>query len=327
MMEKPVPKHRLVESPLTVAALYKFAPLENLDQKRQLLLDLCERNEVLGTFLLAEEGINGTVAGKPEAIHLVIDWIRSWQEIEQLEVKFSKSDSRNFRRMKVRIKKEIVTMGMENVDPLNQSGEYIEPGDWNQFITQDEVMVIDTRNTYEVSMGKFKDAINPNTENFSEFPDWVDGLSNIEDKTQKIAMYCTGGIRCEKATAYMKQIGFENVFQLKGGILKYLEEIPKAESMWEGECFVFDDRVSLTHGLDEGEYILCYGCQQPVSSDDFLSPFYEEGVSCPECYGKLSDSQIANSRERQKQIQLAYSRGEEHMGRKLPLKNSKNNTK
>ena len=254
MMEKPVPKHRLVESPLTVAALYKFAPLENLDQKRQLLLELCERNEVLGTFLLAEEGINGTVAGKPEAIHLVIDWIRSWQEIEQLEVKFSKSDSRNFRRMKVRIKKEIVTMGMENVDPLNQSGEYIEPGDWNQFITQDEVMVIDTRNTYEVSMGKFKDAINPNTENFSEFPDWLDDLSNIEDKTQKIAMYCTGGIRCEKATAYMKQIGFENVFQLKGGILKYLEEIPKAESMWEGECFVFDDRVSLTHGLDAVSY-------------------------------------------------------------------------
>ena len=152
-MEKPVPKHRLVASPLTVAALYKFAPLENLNQKRQLLLDLCERNEVLGTFLLAEEGINGTVAGNPEAIHLVIDWIRSWQELEQLEVKFSKSDSRNFRRMKVRIKKEIVTMGMENGDPLNQSGEYIEPGDWNQFITQDEVMVIDTRNTYEVSMG------------------------------------------------------------------------------------------------------------------------------------------------------------------------------
>ena len=175
-------------------------------------------------------------------------------------------------------------------------------------------------------MGKFKDAINPNTENFSEFPDWLDDLSNIEDKTQKIAMYCTGGIRCEKATAYMKQIGFENVFRLKGGILKYLEEIPKAESMWEGECFVFDDRVSLTHGLDEGEYILCYGCQKPVSSDDFLSPLYEEGVSCPECYGKLSDSQIANSRERQKQIQLAYSRGEEHMGRKLPLKNNKNNT-
>ena len=322
MMEKPVPKHRLIESPLTVAALYKFAPLENLDQKRQSLLDVCERNEVLGTFLLAEEGINGTVAGKPKAIHLVIDWIRSWQEIEQLEIKFSKSSSRNFRRMKVRIKKEIVTMGKENVDSLNQSGEYIEPEDWNQFISQEGVMLIDTRNSYEVSMGKFKYAVNPNTDNFSEFPDWVDGMSNREDKTQKIAMYCTGGIRCEKATAYMKQLGFENIFHLRGGILKYLEEIPEAESMWEGECFVFDDRVSLTHALDEGEYILCYGCQQPVSSQDFLSPLYEEGVSCPQCYEKLSETQIANSRERQKQIQLAYDRGEKHIGRKLPLKNS-----
>ena len=322
-MEKPIPKHRLLQSPLTVAALYKFAPMENLNYKRESLLNICEKNEVLGTFLLAEEGINGTVAGKPHAIKSVIDCVRSWDEIDQLEIKFSKSSSRNFRRMKVRIKKEIVTMGMQHVDPLTQSGEYIEPADWNQFISQDEVMVIDTRNTYEVSMGKFKDAVNPNTDNFSEFPIWVDGLSRIEDKTQKIAMYCTGGIRCEKATAYMKQVGFENVFHLKGGILKYLEEIPKDESMWEGECFVFDDRVSLTHGLEEGEYVLCYGCQQPVSSDDFLSPFYEEGVSCPECYGKLSDSQITNSRERQKQIKLAYSRGEKHMGRKPPSKKNK----
>lgn len=324
-MEKPVPKHRLLESPLTVAALYHFAPLENLDQKRQSLLDICERNEVLGTFLLAEEGINGTVAGKAKAIHLVIDWIGSWNEIEQLEIKFSKSSSKNFRRMKVRIKKEIVTMGKENIDPLNQSGDYIEPEDWNQFISQDEVMLIDTRNSYEVSMGKFKDAVNPNTDNFSEFPDWVDEMSITEDKTQKIAMYCTGGIRCEKATAYMKQLGFENIFHLRGGILKYLEEIPEAESMWEGECFVFDDRVSLTHDLHEGEYILCYGCQQPVSSEDFLSPLYEEGVSCPQCYGKLSELQIANSRERQRQIQLAHSRGEKHMGRKLPLKNYRDN--
>ena len=316
MMEKPVPKHRLVESPLTVAALYKFAPLENLDQKRQLLLDLCERNEVLGTFLLAEEGINGTVAGSPEAIHIVIDWIRSWQEIEQLEVKFSKSDSRNFRRMKVRIKKEIVTMGMENVDPLNQSGEYIEPGDWNQFITQDEVMVIDTRNTYEVSMGKFKDAINPNTENFSEFPDWLDDLSNIEDKTQKIAMYCTGGIRCEKATAYMKQIGFENVFQLKGGILKYLEEIPKAESMWEGECFVFDERVSVGHNLKVGSYALCHACRHAINEHDKLSPLYQLGISCPKCYKITSDIQKKRFKERQKQVDLAKARNEVHIGSK-----------
>ena len=325
-MEKPVPKHRLVEAPLTVAALYHFAPLKSLDQKRQSLLAFCDKNRILGTFLLAKEGINGTVAGEYEAIHSVIELIRSWNEIGQLEVKFSKSASRNFRRMKVRIKKEIVTMGKEHVDPLNQSGEYIEPGDWNQFISQDEVMLIDTRNTYEVSMGKFKGATDPNTDNFTEFPNWGDQFSKIEDKSQKIAMYCTGGIRCEKATAYMKHLGFENVFHLKGGILKYLEEIPEADSLWEGECFVFDDRVSLTHGLDEGEYILCYGCQQPVSSDDFLSPLYEEGVSCPECHGKLSDSQIANSRERQKQIQLAYSRGEEHMGRKLLRKNNKNNS-
>ena len=320
-MEKPIPKHRLVDSPLTVAALYHFALLDNLDQKRKELLDICDENEILGTFLLAEEGINGTVAGESEAIHLVIDYICSWTEVKKVDVKFSESFSRNFRRMKVKIKKEIVTMGKKNVGRLNVSGEYIEPHDWNEFISQDGVMLIDTRNNYEILMGKFKDAVNPNTDSFSEFPSWADNFSNSEDKPEKIAMYCTGGIRCEKATAYMKQVGFEKVYHLKGGILKYLEEIPETESMWEGECFVFDDRVSLTHGLNEGEYILCYGCQQPVSTDDCLSPLYEEGVSCPQCYGKLSESQTANSRERQRQIQLAYDRGETHMGRKLPLRN------
>ena len=320
-MEKPIPKHRLVDSPLTVAALYHFALLDNLDQKRKELLDICDKNEILGTFLLAEEGINGTVAGESEAIHLVIDYICSWTEVKKVDVKFSESFSRNFRRMKVKIKKEIVTMGKKSVDRLNVSGEYIEPHDWNEFISQDGVMLIDTRNNYEILMGKFKDAVNPNTDSFSEFPSWADNFSNSEDKPEKIAMYCTGGIRCEKATAYMKQVGFEKVYHLKGGILKYLEEIPETESMWEGECFVFDDRVSLTHGLNEGEYILCYGCQQPVSTDDCLSPLYEEGVSCPQCYGKLSESQTTNSRERQRQIQLAYDRGETHMGRKLPLRN------
>ena len=320
-MEKPVSKHRLVDSPLTVAALYHFALLDNLDQKRKGLLDICDKNEVLGTFLLAEEGVNGTVAGESEAINLVIDYICSWSEIEKIDVKFSESSSRNFRRMKVKIKKEIVTMGKDNVDSLNESGEYIEPHDWNEFISQDGVMLIDTRNNYEISMGKFKDAVSPNTDSFSDFPSWADNLSNSEDRPKKIAMYCTGGIRCEKATAYMKQIGFEKVYHLRGGILKYLEEIPETASMWEGECFVFDDRVSLAHGLNEGEYILCYGCQQPVPADDCLSPLYEEGVSCPQCYGQLSESQIANSRERQKQIQLADDRGEKHMGRKLPLKN------
>ena len=321
IMEKPVPKHRLVDSPLTVAALYHFALLDNLDQKRRGLLDICDKNEILGTFLLAEEGINGTVAGGSEAINLVVDYICSWTEVEKIDVKFSESSARNFRRMKVKIKKEIVTMGTDNVDPLNESGEYIEPHDWNEFISQDGVMLIDTRNNYEISMGKFKDAVNPNTDSFSDFPSWADNLSNSEDKPKKIAMYCTGGIRCEKATVYMKQVGFEKVYHLRGGILKYLEEIPETASMWEGECFVFDDRVSLTHGLNEGEYILCYGCQQPVSAYDCLSPLYEEGVSCLQCYGKLSESQTANSRERQKQIQLAYDRGEKHMGRKLSLKN------
>ncbi len=320
-MEKPIPKHRLVDSPLTVAALYHFALLDNLDQKRKRLLDICDKNEILGTFLLAEEGVNGTVAGESEAINLVIDYICSWSEIEKIDVKFSESSSRNFRRMKVKIKKEIVTMGKDNVDPLNESGEYIEPHDWNEFISQDDVVLIDTRNNYEISMGKFKGAVNPNTDRFSDFPSWADNLSNSEDRPKKIAMYCTGGIRCEKATAYMKQAGFEKVYHLRGGILKYLEEIPETASMWEGECFVFDDRVSLTHGLNEGEYILCYGCQQPVSADDCLSPLYEEGVSCSQCYGQLSESQMANSRERQKQIQLADDRGEKHMGRKLPLKN------
>ncbi len=298
---------------LTVAALYHFTKIETLEERRDSLLSACRATGLRGTFLLANEGINGTVCGTEEGVSTVLDHIRSWPEINGLEVKFSESDGQSFQRMKVKIKDEIVAMGEPEIDTQSDAGIYVDPQDWNDLISRDDVLVIDTRNSFEVDVGRFKNAVDPGTHSFREFPAYADRLASSEDRPSAVAMYCTGGIRCEKATAYMRQIGFDQVFHLKGGILKYLEDVPESESLWQGECFVFDERVSLKHGLAKGEHSLCYGCQHPISPDDLLSHQFEEGVSCPNCNDTLSDENRERYRERQRQITLALSRGEPHL--------------
>ncbi|MCE2516386.1 MAG: rhodanese-related sulfurtransferase [Alphaproteobacteria bacterium] len=297
-----------------VAALYHFTRIEDPASKRQPLLDLCLELDILGTLLLAHEGINGTVAGPEASIRQLIAYLESWDEIEGLEVKYSTASSKGFLRMKVRLKNEIVTMGKPGIDPRVNVGTYVEPKDWNELISRQDVMLVDTRNIYETRIGQFKRAVDPETETFRAFPEWADQLAADPDKPAKVAMYCTGGIRCEKASAYMKQIGFEEVYHLKGGILKYLEEVPEENSLWEGECFVFDERVSLKHGLEEGEYELCFACKDPISDADRLREGFEDGVSCHRCITKYSPEQQDKFRERQRQIKLAEDRGEAHLG-------------
>ena len=303
-------------SDLTVAALYHFTNLNNLLDKQSDLEIICKNNSILGTLLLATEGINGTIAGSTQGIQIVVDHIKNWEEISDLELKYSLSSHQNFNRLKIKIKDEIVTMGKGDINVKEESGTYVDPKDWNKLISQEDVIVIDTRNEYEVSMGQFAGAIDPKTDTFRQFPNWADQLNRNSDTPKKVAMYCTGGIRCEKASSYMKRLGFDEVFHLKGGILKYLEVIPEEESLWSGECFVFDDRVSLVHGLEEGEYSLCYGCQDPVSPKDRKSDLYEAGVSCPSCYNTLSEQKKNNLREREKQFRLAQERGQFHLGDK-----------
>lgn len=298
---------------LTVAALYHFTKIEDPEQRKRPLLALCRAEGIRGTILLAGEGINGTIAGPDEGIARILEHVRGWPEIGELEVKFSQSTGQAFNRMKVKIKDEIVNMGKPNIDTHSNAGVYVDPEDWNDLIKRDDVLLIDTRNSFEVGLGHFSNAVDPGTGAFNEFPEWADKLATTQDKPSAVAMYCTGGIRCEKATAYMRQIGFDEVYHLKGGILKYLELVPQEESLWEGECFVFDERVSLKHGLAEGEHVLCYGCQHPISPTDRKSPLFELGVSCPRCRDSLSDANKERYRERQRQITLAQARGEQHL--------------
>ena len=299
---------------ISVAALYHFAPIEAPARRRQPLLDLCLDAGIRGTLLLAEEGINGTIAGPADGIEKVVSHLRGWPGFADLEVKYSTASSPGFLRMKVRLKSEIVTMGKPGIDPARDTGTYVEPKDWNDLIRRNDVMVIDTRNDYETRIGRFHRAVDPETSSFRAFPDWADALAENPHKPKAVAMYCTGGIRCEKASAYMKQIGFEEVYHLKGGILKYLEDIPAEESLWQGECFVFDDRVALKHGLATGDHSLCHACKQPLTPEERQTPEFEEGVSCLHCIGTTSPEQRQRFRERQKQISLARSRGEEHLG-------------
>tara|TARA_B100000809_G_scaffold186047_1_gene184221 strand:- start:404 stop:1351 length:948 start_codon:yes stop_codon:yes gene_type:complete len=298
----------------TVAALYYFTRIKDPVAKRYPLLSLCRSQEVRGTVLLATEGINGTIAGTPEGIASVIDHVNGWPEVESLEVKYSFSDENSFKRLKVKIKNEIVAMRKPEINTRLDAGKYVEPAEWNDLIAREDVMLVDTRNNFEFKIGRFSNAIEPGTDSFHEFPDWADKLASRPDRPSAVAMYCTGGIRCEKATAYMKQVGFDEVYHLKGGILKYLEDVPEDESLWEGECFVFDGRVSLKHGLKEGNYELCYGCQFPISPSDRRSPLFEQGVSCPRCHDSLPDADRARYRERQRQIVMALSRDEQHIG-------------
>ncbi|WP_165217655.1 oxygen-dependent tRNA uridine(34) hydroxylase TrhO [Affinirhizobium pseudoryzae] len=296
-----------------VAALYHFARFDRYQSVREPLQALCEENGVKGTLLLAREGINGTIAGPDEGIAKVLAYLRAQPEFGALEHKESRASKMPFLRMKVRLKKEIVTMGVEDIDPNRIVGTYVDPKDWNALITDPETIVIDTRNDYETAIGIFKGAVDPKTKTFREFPDWVKNNTGLHNKP-KIAMYCTGGIRCEKATAFMKEQGFDEVYHLKGGILKYLEEVPEEESLWEGACFVFDERVSVTHGLQEGEHKLCHACREPLTEEDRASPKFEEGVSCPHCFETRTEDDRERYRQRQRQIELARKRGQKHLG-------------
>jgi len=301
-------------SSFVVAALYKFAPLRDLPALQQLLQETCDNHEVCGTLLIAEEGINGTIAGSRGGIDAVLGLIRQQPGLEDLEHKESAATSQPFYRMKVRIKKEIVTIGLD-VDPNEVVGTYVEPEDWNAIISDPETVVIDTRNDYEIDIGTFKNAVNPHTDSFRQFPAYVEEHLDPA-KNKKVAMFCTGGIRCEKASAYMKKLGFENVYHLRGGILKYLEKMPAEKSLWEGECFVFDQRVAVKQGLAEGTHILCPSCRHPVSPEGRASKKYIEGIACPHCFDTLTEDRKARSAERQKQVKLAEQRGEQHIGAK-----------
>ena len=294
-------------------ALYKFVALPNYGSIRHPLLKIMTDNQVFGTLLLASEGINGTISGTRASIDTVLHWLAQQPGLDNIDTKESYDDKIPFYRTKVKLKKEIVTMGVEGIDPNQVVGTYVKPADWNALISDPEVLVVDTRNNYEVEIGTFKDAVNPNTTSFREFPAWA--TENIEpDKTKKIAMFCTGGIRCEKSTAYMKEQGFDEVYHLEGGILKYLEEVPKEQTLWQGECFVFDNRVAVDHDLKRGSYDQCHACRMPITEQEKTLDTYQEGLSCHHCFGTLTEEQKQRFSQRQKQMQLAKARGEEHIG-------------
>jgi UPF0176 protein len=296
-----------------VAALYHFVAVPRFESLQEPLLALCADHGIKGTLLLAHEGINGTIAGTDAAVANLLAFLRAQPEFAGLEHKESRASKMPFVRMKVKLKKEIVTMGVENIDPTKVVGTYVAPKDWNALISDPDTIVIDTRNDYETAIGLFKGAVDPKTKTFREFPEWVRQNTGLHDKP-KIAMYCTGGIRCEKATAFMKDQGFDEVYHLKGGILKYLEDVPPEESLWEGACFVFDERVSVEHGLKEGNHKLCHACRNPITAEEITSPFYEEGVSCSHCHQDRSEEDRERFRERQRQVMLAKRRGQAHIG-------------
>lgn len=295
-----------------IAALYRFVRLDDYTELRQPLLDFLLQHEIRGTLLLAAEGINGTVAGREPAIESLLEYLRRDPRLAGLDCKLSYDDELPFYRSRVKLKKEIVTMGVEDLDPAN-AGQYVAPVDWNALINDPDVTLVDTRNDYESAIGSFTDALIPNTQSFREFPQFVQ--QHLDPKQhRKIAMFCTGGIRCEKSTAYLREQGFDEVYHLQGGILKYLEEVPEAESQWQGECFVFDNRVSVNQALEKGSYDQCHACRRPVSESDQRDPRYRSGVSCPHCYADKSEAERAGFREREKQVRLARDRGEQHIG-------------
>ncbi len=301
-----------------VAALYKFVDFPDFKAFKSPLYTFCVDQGIKGTLLLAAEGINGTVAGSRAAIDALLNYLRKTPALEgrfcDIEHKESFASTNPFYRTKIKLKKEIVTLGVPEASPAFCVGTYVDPCDWNQVIEDPDVIVIDTRNDYEYAIGSFKGAINPDTRSFRQFPAFVEKACD-PSKHKKVAMFCTGGIRCEKASSLMLQQGFETVYHLKGGILKYLEEVPEEQSLWQGECFVFDNRVAVTHGLKEGRYDLCHGCRHPIDADDKQSPHYQEGVCCPHCHDTLTDEQRARFTERQKQIELAKRRNEvPHLG-------------
>lgn len=304
---------------LLVTALYHFVELDDFEEMRESIETVCIREEVKGTLLLAKEGINGTISGPENGVRTVLSFLRSDPRLSSLQHKESWATESPFLRLKVRLKKEIVTMGVPEVDPTEVVGTYVTPEQWNSLISDPDVVVIDTRNTYEVAIGTFEGAIQPETRSFREFPAWARETGELEGK-KKLAMFCTGGIRCEKATSLMLQEGFDEVYHLEGGILKYLEEVPKDESLWRGECFVFDARVSVDHDLNRGSYEMCFGCRHPITEEEMASPLYEQGVCCPHCHDQLTDDQKVRFAERQKQLRLAAERNESHFCQEFPEK-------
>ena len=302
-----------------VVALYRFVRLDDYESMREPLLNFCLDRHIRGTLLLAHEGINGTVAGSDSAIDELLNYLRADDRLADLDCKFSSHEERPFLRMKVKLKREIVTMGQENIDPNVCVGRYASPQEWNALIDDPDVLVIDTRNEYEVEIGTFAGAVNPHTNSFREFPDWVE--QNLDPKKhKKVAMFCTGGIRCEKSTSLLVSRGFEDVWHLKGGILNYLEQTPEEDTRWEGECFVFDSRVAVNHQLEKGSYDQCFACRFPIDDDQKQSPHYLPGVSCPRCVNAHTEQQKGRFAERQRQIGLAKRRGESHIGAAAPAR-------
>ena len=304
---------------LTVA-FYHFVNLDKKNSIQEYIYNYCEANKMKGTILLADEGINGTISGKEKNIRDFLIFIKKDSFFRgifsKLEHKESWAKKNPFYRMKVKLKKEIVALGVDGVSPTKKVGKYVSPEEWNNLISDPNTIIIDTRNSYEVDIGTFKNATNPNTSTFRELPSFIE--KNLDSQTSKrVAMFCTGGIRCEKATSLMLEKGFQDVYHLKGGILKYLETIDEDKSLWEGECFVFDQRVAVTHGLNEGKYDQCYACRHPLSPDEMNSSHYIKGISCPYCHNKLSNEKKSSLIERQKQIELAKLRGEGHIGKQL----------
>lgn len=295
-----------------VAALYKFVRLQDHQALRQPLLDTMLNHDVKGTLLLAKEGINGTICGTRQGIDAVKAFLGAQQVFAGMSYKESFADEQAFYRTKVKLKKEIVTMGVEDIDPRKVVGTYVRPQDWNAVISDPEVLLVDTRNDYEVAVGTFRGAQDPQTTTFREFPEYV--KQHLDpSKHKKVAMFCTGGIRCEKSTAFLKEQGFDEVYHLEGGILKYLEEVPEEDSLWQGECFVFDQRVTVRHGLVQGSFDQCYACRRPISAEDMASEKYQKGIACPYCFDVMSDEQKARFAERQKQIALAKERNQHHI--------------
>ena len=302
---------------MKVAAFYRFLDLADVKAFRDELQAYCDNRDVLGTILVASEGFNGTICGPEAGILQVFGWIKRRLELETpIEARWSDSEEAPFRRMRVRVKKEIVTLGRPDILPHRKTGTYVPPAAWNALIEDPEVLVIDTRNHYEVEVGTFPRAVDPGTDSFREFPEFAKELAETS-RDRPLAMFCTGGIRCEKATALMLELGFDEVYHLQGGILRYLEEVPEGDNRWQGECFVFDTRVAVDKDLAEGGYVQCHACRRPLSSEDMASPDYREGVSCPHCIGEIDQERAARLEERRKQVALAEERGEKHIGQKL----------
>ena len=311
------------------AALYQFVDLPDYTALVAPLQACCDTQGVKGTLLLAEEGINGTIAGTPEGVHAVLAWLRADPRLAGLQHKEAVAEVLPFYRMKVRPKREIVTLGVPGLNPALSAGTYVKPADWNALIDQADVVLIDVRNDYEVKIGSFDGAIDPLTKTFSELPGWVERasapggvLAGVGGQKPRVAMFCTGGIRCEKSTAYLRTQGFDEVFHLEGGILKYLESVPAEHSRWHGDCFVFDERVSVGHGLEPGHHELCRSCRWPLGPAEIASPQFERGISCPYCHGTRSADALAGLAERQKQVHLARQRAQPHIGARMPDKAS-----